>query len=223
MARHFDFSHEPTRPRGQALKDPRSKETGAAGIARFIFLDRDGVINRKIPNGYVTAWKDFHFLPGALDALRLLRAAGYLPMVVSNQAGAGKGLMTLSNLNQITSRFVKKVQAAGGHIHRVYYCTHRKEVRCPCRKPRPGLLLQARLENDFEFDKTYFVGDSWSDLLAAKRVGCPMILVNGNPSSLLKDWGSPPQAVVPDLRSAVDFIFRRGAAASQPGRLKADH
>ncbi|MGH9403285.1 MAG: D-glycero-alpha-D-manno-heptose-1,7-bisphosphate 7-phosphatase [Terriglobia bacterium] len=188
--------------------------------ARFILLDRDGVINRKIPNGYVTTWNEFSFLPGALEALRLLTEGGYRLVVVSNQAGVGKGQVALSALNQITARFVKKVEACGGRIHRVYYCTHRKDARCPCRKPRPGLLLKAQQENKFEFASAFLIGDSVSDLLAADRVGCPMIMVNGNPASLLKGRVSSPQAIVPDLRSAVDFILSRKGAAdhqSPPG------
>lgn len=183
---------------------------------RFILLDRDGVINRKIRNGYVASWKDFLFLPGALEALRLLTESGYRPIVVSNQAGVGKGLMTWSALNLITARFRRKVEAAGGRIHKVYYCIHRKEARCPCRKPRPGLLLKARQENNFEFGETCFVGDSLSDLLAARRVGCPMILVNGNPSSLVKEGTVQPLAIVPDLRSAADFILHHGLPAPPP-------
>ena len=183
-------------------------------MARYILLDRDGVMNRKIPNGYVTSWSDFVFLPGALEALRLLNEAGYVSIVVSNQAGVGKGLMTLSRLDQITERFLKKVKAFGGRIHKVYYCTHRKEIRCQCRKPRPGLLLRARQENNIEFAETYLVGDSMSDWLAAKRVGCPMIMVNGNPSSLAKEGVSGPKTIVPDLRSATDFIFCHQPTAS---------
>lgn len=182
--------------------------------ARFILLDRDGVINRKIPNGYVTTWNDFLFLPGALEALRLLTEGGYRLIVVSNQAGVGKGQMALSALNQITARFLKKVEACGGRIHKVYYCTHRKDAHCRCRKPRPGLLLKAQQENKFEFASAFLIGDSMSDLLAADRVGCPMIMVNGNPASLVKGCASRPQVIVPDLRSAADFIFGRRPAAN---------
>jgi D-glycero-D-manno-heptose 1,7-bisphosphate phosphatase len=188
--------------------------------ARFILLDRDGVINRKIQNGYVASWRDFRFLPGALEALRLLTEGGYRPIVVSNQAGVGKGLMTPSALNLITARFTRKAQAAGGRIHKVYYCTHRKEARCPCRKPRPGLLLKARQENSFEFSETWLVGDSLSDLLAARSVGCPMILVNGNPPSLVKEWAFHPLATVPDLRSAADFILHHELPTLPPNRAK---
>lgn len=178
--------------------------------SQFILLDRDGVINQKVRNGYVAAWNEFRFLPGALESLRLLTTSGFLPIVVSNQAGVGKGRMTQAALSEITSRFMRKVKACGGCIHRVYYCTHRKEARCPCRKPRPGLLLQAQRENHFDLARAYFIGDSLSDMAAAERAGCRAILICANPASLVKGWtalSERPKTIVPDLRSAVDFIL----------------
>lgn len=182
-------------------------------MARFVLLDRDGVINRKIRNGYVLAWSQFAFLAGALDALRMFRDAGYVPLVVSNQAGVGKGLMTRSTLDLITRRFSKRVEAAGGCIGKVYYCTHRREQRCACRKPRAGLLLAAQREFHFEFAETYLIGDSASDLIAAKRAGCAAVIVNGNAASQVNEWAIPPNAVVPDLKTAAEFIlsYRMGA------------
>ncbi|MGH9405970.1 MAG: D-glycero-alpha-D-manno-heptose-1,7-bisphosphate 7-phosphatase [Terriglobia bacterium] len=184
----------------------------------FVLLDRDGVINRKLRNAYVMRWRDFVFLPGALDALRQLREAGYATIVVSNQAGVGKGVMTSSRLDQITRCFLSRVTAAGGLIHGVYYCPHRKEVQCNCRKPRPGLLLKAQHDHEFKFTETYMVGDSLSDLLAAQRVGCPSVVVSPNPSSFELDGHPPPEAVVPDLLSAVSFILQRGENAAAARR-----
>lgn len=198
------------KPRGWSRLGCGALSKGKFLKTRFVLLDRDGVINRKVQNGYVTEWNEFLFLPGAFEALRRLAAGGFLPIVVSNQAGVGKGRMSLLALNQITARFVRRVEACGGRIHKVYYCTHRKDARCLCRKPRPGLLLQAQRENHFDLGSTYFIGDSVSDLVAAERAGCPAILVSGNPASLAKGYSSRPAAVAPDLLSAVDFILGRG-------------
>lgn len=178
--------------------------------SHFILLDRDGVINRRVHKGYVTTWNQFRFLPGALESLRRLAEAGFLPIVVSNQAGVGKGRMTQAALSEVTSRFIRKVAACGGRIHRVYYCTHRKEDRCLCRKPRPGLLLQAQRENHFDLARTYFIGDSVSDMIAAERAGCPAILICANLASLVQGWRCRPRTIVPDLRLAVDFILGEG-------------
>lgn len=182
-------------------------------MARFVLLDRDGVINRKIRNSYVLSWSQFAFLAGALDALRMFRDAGYVPLVVSNQAGVGKGLMTRSTLDQITRRFSRRVDAAGGCIGKVYYCTHRREQRCACRKPRAGLLLAAQRDFQFDFAETYMIGDSASDLIAATRVGCAAVIVNGNAASQVNEWAIPPNAVVPDLRTAAELILSHPAGA----------
>lgn len=176
-------------------------------MARFVLLDRDGVINRKIRNGYVIAWSQFAFLPGALDAMRMFRDAGYVPLVVSNQAGVGKGLMTHSTLNEITRRFSRRIEAAGGRIGKVYYCVHRREQRCACRKPRAGLLFAAQRDFHFDLAETYMVGDSKSDLIAAARAGCAAVIVSGNAASQLNEWVVPPNAVAPDLRAAAEFIL----------------
>ena len=180
--------------------------------SRFLLLDRDGTINRKIPNGYVTSWNQFVFLPGVLAGLSSLAEAGYSIAVVSNQAAVGKGLMTRSALAQITRRFMRKVRAHGGLIRRVYYCIHCKEARCPCRKPRPGLLLQAQADLHFSFAETCLIGDSLSDLIAAKQAGCPMIMVKGNADSLLKMGTLQPDLVVPDFRRAVDALLRASSS-----------
>lgn len=187
-------------------------------MARYVLLDRDGVINRKIRNGYVLDWSQFAFLAGALDALRMFRDAGYVPLVVSNQAGVGKGLMPRSTLDQITRRFSRQVEAAGGCIGKVYYCTHRREQRCACRKPCAGLLLEAQREFHFDFATTYMVGDSASDLIAATRAGCTAVIVNGNPASRVGEWHVPPKAVVPDLKAAAEFILSHPMGAPGAGR-----
>lgn len=181
-------------------------------MAHYVLLDRDGVINRRVQNGYVTSWNKFVFLPGALDALRLLHAAGYRLLVLSNQAGVGKGVMTAAGLARITERFASRVRGAGGRIEKVYYCTHSKQARCRCRKPRPGLIFEAQREFRFNCAETFMVGDSDSDLLAARRAGCPMILVNANPASRTKDWLAAPRAVVPSLKAAADLILSQPAA-----------
>lgn len=181
-------------------------------MACYLLLDRDGVINRRIQNGYVTSWNKFVFLPEALEGLRLLHTAGYRILIVSNQAGVGKGTMTAAGLMRITQRFASRVRGAGGCIEKVYYCTHSKQARCGCRKPRPGLILKAQREFQFNCAETFLVGDSDSDLLAARRAGCPMILVNPNPAGRAKDWFGTPRAIVPSLKAAADFILSQPAA-----------
>jgi histidinol-phosphate phosphatase family protein len=185
------------------------------GVAKYVLLDRDGVINRRIANGYVTSPEQFEFLPRALDALRLLAEYGYKVMVVSNQACVGKGLISAEELEEITRRFVAEVEKHGGRIGGVYYCPHRKEDECECRKPRPGLLIRAQREHHFVFAETFVVGDSLSDLRAARQAGCPVILVVAAPDPSGPPKGvEAPQATVADLYAAAQFILRRGSSVA---------
>ena len=124
-------------------------------MSRFVLLDRDGVINRRVRGGYVASWTEFVFLPGVLDALRLLSENKFHSLVVSNQACVGKGLISMAELEDITRHFIKEVTESGGCIHGVYYCPHREEDKCGCRKPKPGLLLKARRRHGFDFAKTF--------------------------------------------------------------------
>jgi len=178
-------------------------------VPRFVLLDRDGVINQRIVGGYVTSWENFVFLPGALEGLRLLTTKNYQVIVVSNQAGVGKGLMSAEDLAGITGRFVQEVEARGGRIRSVYYCTHRAEENCTCRKPRPGLLLKAQAEHHFNFEDTFLIGDSESDLLAAQAVGCPAIMVSNAPLASFEKLPHAPRATVPGLLAATDYLLSR--------------
>jgi D-glycero-D-manno-heptose 1,7-bisphosphate phosphatase len=172
----------------------------------FVLLDRDGVINQRIVGGYVTSWEKFAFLPGALEGLRLLAEKNYQLIVVSNQAGVGKGLMTAADLHDITRKFLEEVEAHGGRIRSVFYCTHRAEDGCPCRKPKPGLLLNAQAEHQFNFEDTFLIGDSESDLRAAQAVGCPAIMVSNAPSAGLEKLLYAPRVTVPSLLAAATFL-----------------
>lgn len=175
-------------------------------IRNFVLIDRDGVINQRIVGGYVTSREEFVFLPGALDALRFLTERNYHVIVVSNQAGVGKGLMTTADLQEITRSFLEKVEAQGGRIRSVYYCTHRVEDDCECRKPKPGLLLKAQSEHHFSFQETFLIGDSESDLLAAHAVGCPTIMISDVAPAKLEELPHAPRAIVPSLLAAAAFL-----------------
>ena len=178
-------------------------------MSQFVLLDRDGVINRRIVGGYVTCWEKFVFLPGALEGLRLLTEKDYHVIVVSNQQGVGKGLMTTADLQEITSKFVEEVETHGGRILGVYYCTHRAEDSCQCRKPKHGLLLRAQAEHHFAFRDTFLIGDSESDLLAAQAVGCPALMVSDAPSAGLEKLPYASQVTVPSLLAAAEFVVSK--------------
>ena len=140
-------------------------------MKKAAFLDRDGVINRKAPAGeYVTRWEEMEFLPGTREAVRLLRRAGFLVVVVSNQRCVAKGLITASALESMHERMRREFAAAGAIIDAIYYCPHENAPPCGCRKPQPGMLLAA----------SWMIGDSGRDVGAGRAAGCHTALVTGN-------------------------------------------
>lgn len=176
-----------------------------------IFLDRDGVIN-KYPGDrlYVTSLKKFRFLPRAKQAIALLSKAGFKIFVASNQAGVGKGTYSQKTLNAITAKMLADINAAGGKIDQVCYCTHRKEAGCSCRKPKPGLLKKAAQKFKFNLKDAYFVGDTIRDVLTAHAAGCKSILVLTGKEKLInqKNWEAKPDFVFKDLMEAAKFLIK---------------
>jgi histidinol-phosphate phosphatase family protein len=148
-----------------------------------VILDRDGVLNRRPARAeYVTRPEDLEWLPGARDALRLLREAGYTVIVVSNQAGIARGAMTAADLEAIHERLHAEAAEAGGRVDRIYVCPHDWDEGCDCRKPAPGMLFQAQHDYDLDLTRTPFIGDDERDRQAADAAGCPSVLVSGRVS-----------------------------------------
>jgi len=142
-------------------------------MKKAAFLDRDGVINRKAPEGqYVTRWQDMEFLAGAREAIHSLNEAGYFVVVVSNQRCVAKGLLTTYELDSMHSRMRREFEAAGATIDAIYYCPHDFQPPCNCRKPQPGLLLEAARRHDLDLAESWMIGDSEHDVLAGKVAGC---------------------------------------------------
>jgi D-glycero-D-manno-heptose 1,7-bisphosphate phosphatase len=152
-------------------------------MKKAIFLDRDGVINRKAPEGqYVTRWEDMEFLPGSGQAVRLFNEAGFLVIVVSNQRCVAKGLITILELESMHERMCREFHAAGARIDAVYYCPHDKQPPCGCRKPQPGMLLQAAQAHDVQLGSSWMIGDSEHDVDAGRSAGCHTAQVVGDES-----------------------------------------
>jgi D-glycero-D-manno-heptose 1,7-bisphosphate phosphatase len=175
-----------------------SRDNGA------VFLDRDGVINRKLPEGrYVSSWDEFVFLPGALEALADLAAAGRRTVVITNQRGIARGALTEQDLQTIHDRMRAETASSGGAIEAIYYCPH--EGGCDCRKPGTGMLLRAARELGLDVSHAVFIGDRLSDIQAGSAVGASTVLVRSEidepAASTLADY------VAADLRDAVAWTL----------------
>ena len=144
-----------------------------------VFLDRDGVINRRRPD-HVKSWSEFEFLPGTLDALAALHRTGARVVVVTNQAAVGRGLLREEDLAFIHAKMSEAVAAAGGWIERTYTCVHIPEVRCACRKPGTALFAQASAELGIRLEFSLMVGDAPTDVEAARAAGCVPVLMAEN-------------------------------------------
>lgn len=180
-------------------------------LMKIIFLDRDGVIN-KYPGDkfYVTSFKKFYFLPGAKKAIAKLTKAGFKIFIASNQAGVGRGIYAQRTLDAITAKMLSGIESAGGRINKIYYCTHRKDACCSCRKPKPGLLKQAAREFKFNLKNAYFIGDTIRDVITAKSCGCKSILLLCGKEKLAnkKNWEAKPDFIFRNLKAATDFITK---------------
>lgn len=145
-----------------------------------LFLDRDGVINHRIPGDYVKSPEAFQPMEGLGEALRLLTSKFDRIFVVTNQAGIGKGLMTDMELYAVHRKMLDIVEAAGGRIDRVYYCPHRSELACTCRKPATGMAWKALADYpEIDFEHAWMVGDSISDMQFAETLGIKSVLIRG--------------------------------------------
>jgi histidinol-phosphate phosphatase family protein len=179
---------------------------------KVIFIDRDGVVNRD-PGGwtehsYVTRWEDFHFLEGALRALALFKRSGFRVVIISNQAGVGKGFFTKEDLDKVNSKMLAEVRKHGGAIDGVYYCVHRKEDGCSCRKPKTGMFEAAVKRYGVMPRETYFIGDSLVDIAAGAKMGMETVFVLSGKTSLeeSRGWGLKPGHVFKDLLEAARWI-----------------
>jgi len=192
-------------------------------MQRVIFLDRDGVINRD-PGGwtkydYVTKWEEFFFIDGSIEALRRLKKAGYKICLISNQAGISKGYFSHDDLDRLNDRMLSEIEKGGGKIDELYYCRHRTEDDCDCRKPKTGMIEEALKKTDTDLRNTFIVGDSWRDVEAGKKMGMKTILVLSGKTFLsdTKNWPLQPDYIKEDLSEAVRMILEEGDSADGKG------
>jgi D-glycero-D-manno-heptose 1,7-bisphosphate phosphatase len=142
-------------------------------VTRAVFLDRDGVINQNALEGqYVTRWEDFHILPGAVEGIVRLKQAGFCVIVVTNQRCVAKGLISGSDLEKMHQQMSDLLARSGAAIDGIYYCPHEFDESCDCRKPAPGMLLEAARSHGIELHASWMIGDSEIDVAAGRSAGC---------------------------------------------------
>ena len=189
---------------------------------RAVFLDRDGVINAMVYHaefGLVDSPAnpdEFNLLPGVGEAVRLINQMGFLAIVISNQPGIAKGKFTLPLLEATTNKMHRELALTGARLDAVYYCLHHPEtlleeyrIVCECRKPKPGLLLQAAREWDLDLERSYFVGDGVTDMAAGQSVGNTTLFVSSRKCYICDELARhsvQPDYIVGSLTEAVQVI-----------------
>jgi len=174
---------------------------------RAVLLDRDGVVN-KDSDDFIKSPMEWEVLPGVIEAIHRLHVAGLPVGICSNQSGIARGIVPMAQLIAINKRIHTEVRQGGGSIGLIRYCPHGPEVGCRCRKPAPGMILDACRWLSVSPVSTLFIGDRRTDLQAANAAGCQAALVrtgHGNRTELeLRD---PTLAVFDDLSQVVDFVL----------------
>lgn len=135
-----------------------------------IFLDRDGVLIENRSN-YIRDWSQVKIIPEAIRALSLPSIKKYKVVIVTNQSVVGRGLILLKTAQEINQRLIDLIHDHGGQIDGVYMCPHKPEDGCSCRKPLPGLLLQAAKDLSLDLQRSWMIGDAWSDVQAGEAAG----------------------------------------------------
>jgi D-glycero-D-manno-heptose 1,7-bisphosphate phosphatase len=180
-------------------------------MKKAAFLDRDGVINRKAREGeYVTRWEEMQILPGVAEGIVLLNRSDYRVIVVSNQRCVAKGLISVPDLEGLHHRLSEHLFKLGATIDGIYYCPHETEPRCECRKPQPGMLLDAARDHDIDLGASWMIGDSKADVEAGHKAGCKTVLL-GRGNGAEKEQ---PDLVAPSLLEAVQQLLKREEAVT---------
>ena len=150
-------------------------------MKRCVFLDRDGIVNVRAIPGYIETWDDFELLPPFPEVLRQVRAMGFVAVIITNQRGVARGIMTREAVDRIHANLRALLQAEHGvELLDVMVCPHEK-ASCECRKPQPKLLLDAAARHDIDLAASWMIGDTESDVEAGRRAGCRTILVSDKP------------------------------------------
>ena len=176
-----------------------------------LFLDRDGVFIENRPN-YVRSWADVEFFHQALAALARIRDVPFKIIVVTNQSAVGRGLISLETAVSLNNRILEVVRAGNGRIDASYLCPAKPGTNDPCRKPRPGMLLQAAQEHNLDLTQSYMIGDALTDIQAGQSAGVKQafLLLTGRGQDqaklpLAKEL--PPFATFPTLADVLSHLF----------------
>jgi D-glycero-D-manno-heptose 1,7-bisphosphate phosphatase len=186
--------------------------TEATSLRPAVFLDRDGTIAEEV--GYLDDISRFRMFPFAAQAIRRLNKAKLPVIVITNQSGVARGYFPESLVSAVHELMTEQLAKEGAHVDALYYCPHKEEDECACRKPRPGMLKSAEREHGLDLRRSSVVGDRYGDIELAHGVGARAILVRtgygeNEIAQRSAKWPVPPDFVAESLAEAADWILRQ--------------
>lgn len=194
--------------------------------SKVIFLDRDGTIT--VEKNFVFKIEEIEFIPGAKEALKILKELGYKLVITSNQSGVGRGIMTEKQVEEVNNFILGELEKEGIKVSGIYYCPHLKEENCHCRKPKTGLIEKALQNKYLKLKGSWVIGDKWSDVLLGKNINGKSILVltgygQGEKQKIesnleIYDWQKP-YFIAKDLLEAALFIKSENLVKSTESML----
>lgn len=195
-----------------------------ATLRPAVFLDRDGTIVEDVD--YLTRPDQLRLIPGAAAAIRTINQMGYAAVIVTNQSAVARGMLSENALAGVHDRLREMLAAEGAHIDGIYYCPHLPDGNvaqyartCDCRKPAPGMLLQAARDLGLDLTASVMIGDSLRDLEAGKAAGCrQLILVKTGQGSMAAGQAGSGDIIVDDLPAAIALLTRKKSVANETGR-----
>ena len=176
---------------------------------KIVFLDRDGVINyNPVYLDYVKSANEFKFLPGAKQAIKLLKKASIDVIIISNQTGIGRGIFTEADLKAINNKMLKGIELSGGKLKKITYCIHDPNAGCDCRKPKTGMFKQSTKGVNVDKENSFYIGDTERDVVAGNSFGIKTITVLSgyDREEDMRRWKIKPNFTSKDLLTAVKDI-----------------
>ncbi len=192
------------------MKSVRQKSDIVRKLENVVFLDRDGVINLD-RSDYIKSWPEFKFIPRSIEAIKELTLKGFHVIVITNQSVINRNMVSDKGLEYIFTRMKNEVRSGGGLINDIFFCPHIPEDNCDCRKPKPGLILQAKRAYSIDLADAVMIGDSAKDIECARNAGCgkAVLVKTGNGPKAEKILGEKkiyPDHIAQDLYEAVQWI-----------------
>ncbi len=177
-------------------------------MEKVVFLDRDGVISKDSAD-HIKSWDEFHFLPNAKEAIKLLTDHGFHIVLITNQSVIARGMTTIEGLEFMHNNMKGEIEEYGGKIEKIYYCPHHPDEGCDCRKPKPGMLLRAIKENNIDPTKSFMVGDRMMDVEVGKKVGCKTVIIPSERGQMeMRESSIKPDYVAKDLLDTSKWIIK---------------